>query len=77
MVYLSCVLPLEKVHSLLVIFGFDVASRNHSFYQRLRCSGEALCLWMGDNGATLSMVKRAHLHYSNIYIPGHRQIETN
>jgi hypothetical protein len=59
------VLSLEKVCSLLVICGYDVASWNHSFYQRLRCSGEDLCLWMGENGVALSMVKRAHVHYSN------------
>jgi hypothetical protein len=27
----------------------------------------ALCLWLGDNGVALSMVKRAHQHYSNNY----------
>jgi hypothetical protein len=45
--------------------GSGVASWNHSFCQRLRCSGVALCLWLGDNGVALSMVKRAHQHYSN------------
>jgi hypothetical protein len=39
--------------------GYGVASWNHSFCQRLRCSGVALCLWLGDNGVALSMVKRA------------------
>jgi hypothetical protein len=30
---------------------------------RLRCSGVALCLWLGDNIAILSTVKRAHLFF--------------
>ena len=46
--------------------GSSVASQNHSLCQILRCSGVDLCLWMGDNGVALSMVKRAHLHYSHI-----------
>jgi hypothetical protein len=45
--------------------GYGVASWNHSFFQRLRCSGLALCLWLGDIGVELSMVKGAHLQYSN------------
>jgi hypothetical protein len=40
--------------------GYGMASWNHSFCQRLRCSGVDLCLWLGDNGVALSMVKRAH-----------------
>ena len=43
--------------------GYGVASWNHSFYQRLRFSGEALCLWLGENGVALSMVKQEQ--YSN------------
>jgi hypothetical protein len=39
--------------------GYGVASWNHSFCQSLRCSGVALCLWLGDNGVALSMVKQA------------------
>jgi hypothetical protein len=49
--------------------GYGVASWNHSFYQRLRCSGVVLCLWLGDNGVAFFMVKRAHQHYSNNVIP--------
>ena len=45
--------------------GSGVAFWNHSFCQRLRCSGLALCLWLGDNGVALSKVKRARQHYSN------------
>jgi hypothetical protein len=37
--------------------GSSVAYRNHSFYQRLRFLGVDLCLWMGNNGVVLSMVK--------------------
>jgi hypothetical protein len=48
---------------LSIVYG--VASWNHYFCQRLRCSWVALCLWLGNNGVALSMVKRAHQHYSN------------
>jgi hypothetical protein len=46
--------------------GSSVASWNNSFCQRLRCSKVGLCLWLGDNGVALFMVKRAQ--YSNITI---------
>jgi hypothetical protein len=32
---------------------------------RLRCSGVASCIWLGDNIAILSMEKQAHLFISN------------
>jgi hypothetical protein len=64
--FLLCVTLGESALSWLSI-GFGVASWNHSFFQRLRCSGAALCLCLGDNGVALSMVKRAHEHYSNKY----------
>jgi len=57
------VLPLEKVRYPGLSVGFSEASQNHSFCQRLRCLGVDLCLWLGDNGVALSMVKRAQ--YSN------------
>jgi hypothetical protein len=41
----------------LLSIGYGVASWNHYLCQRLRCSGEALCLWFGDNGVALTMVK--------------------
>jgi hypothetical protein len=54
--FLLCATLGEGVFSWLSV-GYGVASWNHSFYKRLRCSGVALCLWLGDNGVELSMIK--------------------
>ena len=37
------------------------------YLSRLWCSSVAACLWLGDNIEILSMEKRAHLFYSNMY----------
>ena len=65
--FLLCTILGEGVLSWLFV-GYGVASWNHSFCQRLRCLGVALCLWLGDNGVALSMVKRAHQHYCNTFV---------
>jgi hypothetical protein len=62
--FLLCATLGESALSWLSV-GSGVASWNHSFCQRLRCLGVDLCLCLGDNGVAMSMVKRAHQHYSN------------
>jgi len=46
--------------------GSSEASSNHSFCQRLRRSGVALCLWLGDNGVEFSMLKQAQ-YYNRLW----------
>jgi hypothetical protein len=54
-------LALERGTLPWLAIGSRVCFQKLFYLSRLRCSGVALCLWLGDNIAILSTVKRAHL----------------
>jgi hypothetical protein len=55
--FLLGALALERGTLPWLAIGSSVCFQNYSSLSRLRCSGVALCLWLGDNIVILSMVK--------------------